>query len=120
MVCKRCGTVFCVDTEDDSFWLCDKPALYCSKTCRKRSQQNRHRREARHAAAAAAVCARNNKSGSYPTSERARQMAGHIKAQRGVELRPYECPGCGFWHLTSDLTGETQAASGQDPSVVVR
>ena len=38
MTCKRCGTVFCVDTEEDCFYLSPARVLYCSKACKKRAQ----------------------------------------------------------------------------------
>lgn len=47
MICARCGTVFCVEREDDQFWLCNSHVLYCSPRCKKRSQagEAKHRKE---------------------------------------------------------------------------
>lgn len=49
MVCARCGTVFCVDMQDDSFYLSPATVLYCSKLCKRKSgpsyvKQTRDRR----------------------------------------------------------------------------
>lgn len=38
MICKRCGTVFCVDNETDAFYLSPDSVLYCSKVCKRKSQ----------------------------------------------------------------------------------
>lgn len=47
MVCTRCGTVFCVDAQEDSFYLSRGRVLYCSKRCKKRAQpgDRKHRQE---------------------------------------------------------------------------
>lgn len=45
MVCKRCGTVFCLDGENDAFWLSAQPRLYCSKVCGKKSRPSHHRQK---------------------------------------------------------------------------
>lgn len=40
MICERCGTVFCVDTQEDSFYLSGGRVLYCSKLCKRKAQPN--------------------------------------------------------------------------------
>jgi hypothetical protein len=36
----------------------------------------------------------------YATEAAARRAAARVVVRLGVWLRPYTCPGCGFWHLT--------------------
>jgi len=36
----------------------------------------------------------------YRSEEIARQVAKRVKEQRGITLYWYECPYCGYWHLT--------------------
>lgn len=50
VTCKRCGTVFCVDTEEDCFYLSRARVLYCSKACKRKAgpgfrAQRRERRK---------------------------------------------------------------------------
>lgn len=50
MICKRCGTVFCVDNREDSYWLSTAGrSLYCSKMCKQKSRPShqKHKRELR-------------------------------------------------------------------------
>jgi NAD-dependent dihydropyrimidine dehydrogenase PreA subunit len=44
VICKRCGAVFCVDMQEDSFYLSRGRVLYCSKMCKKKSRPS-HRIE---------------------------------------------------------------------------
>lgn len=37
----------------------------------------------------------------YATQYEAQNAADHGRATRGADLRVYECPECGGWHLTS-------------------
>ncbi len=36
----------------------------------------------------------------YKTKQRAEKTAAYIKEQRGVTVYVYECPICGYYHLT--------------------
>lgn len=36
----------------------------------------------------------------YATEFAANRAAARVVVPLGVWLRAYECPGCGFWHLT--------------------
>lgn len=37
----------------------------------------------------------------YPSQDRAREVANHCEAKRGVVLFVYPCDVCQLWHLTS-------------------
>lgn len=89
MVCV-CGTVFCCDDADLTA-LNGQRQLYCSKSCKKRSEKARraHRRH---------VCTRRGKV-PYPDAAAAQHAAARQLTQQGWILRPYLCP-CGSWHLT--------------------
>ena len=47
VICQRCGTVFCVDTGTDAFYLSPHCVLYCSKLCKRKSRPShlKHKRE---------------------------------------------------------------------------
>jgi hypothetical protein len=36
----------------------------------------------------------------YRTEQHARGVAREARRKRGVELRVYQCPACGEWHIT--------------------
>lgn len=38
MTCARCGTVFCVDAMEDSFYLSPHRVRYCSKVCNRKGR----------------------------------------------------------------------------------
>ena len=42
----------------------------------------------------------------YYSENEARNSARYQQETRGVKLRVYHCPECGFWHLTKRLYGE--------------
>lgn len=96
MICAYCGAVFCVDIENDGFWLSGAPARYCSALCHridhaKRKRKARRRRER----AGEGVCKTPYKR-RFATQAEAELAA----AESGIDLRAYQCR-CGDWHLTS-------------------
>jgi hypothetical protein len=41
---------------------------------------------------------------SYYNSEyEAIEAASHVKYQHNLDLSPYQCPECGYWHLTKNI-----------------
>jgi hypothetical protein len=41
---------------------------------------------------------------SYYNSEyEASEAASHVKYQHNLDLSPYQCPECGYWHLTKNI-----------------
>jgi hypothetical protein len=102
VTCKRCGTVFCDDYAAES----GGARQYCSKSCRNRAnpstRRSRRRRQGRRRGQGTckAHCASKGKV-RYDSEEGAREGARELRGKRGDELRPYECNGCGGWHLTS-------------------
>lgn len=39
----------------------------------------------------------------FETKQKAREVVAKAKKIRGDELRPYKCPYCHLWHLTSQV-----------------
>jgi hypothetical protein len=119
MVCERCGAVFCVDIENDAFWLSGVPARYCSKNCRKRAgagsaeARRRMHRVQRRRLRWAEFCAGKGKT-PYGSEKQAQRAADGLWFKKGWKLRAYECPGCRSWHLTSDVTGSGAPAPDSD------
>jgi hypothetical protein len=107
VTCKRCGTVFCDDTVNDSYWLSDARALYCSRTCRKRAapsareHRKRKRAEKREQSREAARKARCPTPAKRPFQDPVQAVAALRESPHyGKPGRPYHCA-CGQWHITS-------------------
>lgn len=47
----------------------------------------------------------------YPSSKKARRAAKIVSDDSGITMRPYPCPNCGGWHLSSMSPSEYQASS---------
>jgi hypothetical protein len=98
MTCEYCGTVFCVDVEEDGWWLSGEVMLYCDRQCRARGywkKKQRARRQRERSGEGACKAPYKRRFATLAAAER-----GVIES--GIALRPYQCQ-CGDWHLTSAL-----------------
>lgn len=110
MICAYCGTVFCVDIENDGWWLSGEPALYCGDLCASRAYSKRKRRARRlreRSAPGACKAPYKRRFATLPAAE-----AG--AAESGIALHPYQCQ-CGEWHLTSTLAEDGARAPDLSP-----
>lgn len=109
MTCAYCGTVFCVDIEEDGWWLSGEVMLYCDRQCHARAHTKRKRQARRLRERSAPGACKAPYKRRFATLPAAEEGA----AGSGIALRPYQCQ-CGEWHLTSGLAEDADGAP--DPS----